>query len=148
MKKVSIVGAGLVGSLLSVYMAKRGYSVDVFERRPDFRQQAFIGGRSINLALSDRGWRALKGIGLDDKMAEIALPMRGRMIHDEAGNTNFQPYGKEGQAIYSISRGMLNLKLVNATEPNPNVNYHFNLKCKKVDFENGVLLFEDLTNKI
>lgn len=146
MKKVSIVGAGLVGSLLSVYMAKRGYEVDVFERRPDFRQKAFIGGRSINLALSNRGWRALKGVGLDDQMAEIALPMYGRMVHDEAGNTNFQPYGKEGQAIYSISRGMLNLKLVNATEPNPNVNYHFNLKCKKVNFENSTLSFEDETS--
>jgi len=146
MKKISIVGAGLVGSLLSVYMAKRGYMVDVYERRPDFRQKAFIGGRSINLALSDRGWRALKGVGLDDKMAEIALPMRGRMIHDEVGNTNFQAYGKEGQAIYSISRGMLNLNLVNATEPDPNVNYHFNLKCKKVNFNDGTLIFEDQQN--
>jgi len=147
MKKVSIVGAGLIGSLLSVYMAKRGYKVDVYERRPDFRQKAFIGGRSINLALSDRGWRALKGVGLADQMAEIALPMYGRRVHDEAGNVNFQPYGKEGQAIYSISRGMLNLKLVNATEPDPNVNYHFNLKCKKVDFEASTLFFEDEENK-
>ena len=147
MKKVSIVGAGLVGSLLSVYMAKRGYKVNVYERRPDFRQKAFIGGRSINLALSDRGWQALKGVGLDDQMAEIALPMYGRRVHDEAGNVNFQPYGKEGQAIYSISRGMLNLKLVNATEPDPNVNYHFNLKCKKVDFEASTLFFEDEEDK-
>jgi len=147
MKKVSIVGAGLVGSLLSVYMAKRGYKVDVFERRPDFRQKAFVGGRSINLAMSDRGWRALKGIDLDDQMAEIALPMYGRMVHNEAGKTNFQPYGNEGQAIYSISRGMLNLKLVNATEPDPKVNYHFNLKCKKVDFEANTLTFEAQKNK-
>jgi len=147
MKKVSIVGAGLVGSLLSVYMAKRGYKVDVYERRSDFRQKAFIGGRSINLALSNRGWRALKGVGLDDQMTDIALPMYGRMVHDEEGNTNLQPYGKEGQAIYSISRGMLNLNLVNATEPDPNVEYHFNLKCKKVDFEKGILLFEDSLNK-
>jgi len=147
MKKVSIVGAGLVGSLLSVYMAKRGYKVNVYERRPDFRQKAFIGGRSINLALSDRGWQALKGVGLDDQMAEIALPMYGRRVHNEAGNVNFQPYGKEGQAIYSISRGMLNLKLVNATEPDPNVNYHFNLKCKKVDFEANTLFLEDEENK-
>ncbi len=139
MKKVSIVGAGLVGSLLSVYLSKRGYTVDVFERRPDMRQQGFIGGRSINLALSDRGWRALKGVGLDDRMAEIALPMEGRMIHDEAGYTNFQPYGNKGQAIYSISRGLLNLELINATEPDPKVNYHFDVHCKKVDFETSTL---------
>lgn len=145
MKKASIVGAGLVGSLLSVYLSKRGYTVDVFERRPDMRQKGFVGGRSINLALSDRGWRALKGVGLDDQMAEIALPMEGRMIHDEEGNTNFQPYGKKGQAIYSISRGLLNLALINATEPDLKVNYHFDLQCKKVDFEQNTIQF---TNRI
>lgn len=147
MKKASIVGAGLVGSLLSVYLSKRGYTVDVFERRNDMRQKGFIGGRSINLALSDRGWRALKGVGLDDRMAEIALPMEGRMIHDEAGNTNFQPYGKEGQAIYSISRGQLNLELINATEPDPKVNYYFNRQCKKVDFENNSIQFINTETK-
>ena len=74
MKKVSIVGAGLVGSLLSVYLSKRGYTVDAFERRADMRQKGFIGGRSINLALSDRGWRALKGVGLDDSCLLYTSP--------------------------------------------------------------------------
>jgi len=135
MKNVAIIGAGLVGSLLSVYLSRRGYTVDVYERRSDMRKQGFIGGRSINLALSDRGWRALKGVGLDDHIRKLALPMEGRMIHDVKGNTNLQPYGKEGQAIYSVSRGQLNLELINDTEPDPKVTYHFNRQCIDVDEE-------------
>ncbi len=149
MKKVCIVGAGLVGSLLSVYLSKRGYQVDVFEKRSDMRKAGFIGGRSINLALSDRGWRALKGVGLDDKIAELGLPLSGRMIHDMQSNTNFQPYGKEGQAIYSISRGQLNLELVNATEPDPLVQYYFDQQCMNVNIDEGTIQFRNRqTNEI
>lgn len=142
MEKVAIVGAGLVGSLLSVFLSKRGYEVDVYERRDDPRKQGFIGGRSINLALSDRGWRALDAVGLSDIIRPIALPMEGRMIHDEKGITNFQPYGKEGQAIYSVSRGQLNLELINATEPDENVRYHFGMNCHRVNIDETKVHFK------
>lgn len=142
MEKVAIVGAGLVGSLLSVFLSKRGFQVDVYERRSDPRAQGFIGGRSINLALSDRGWKALDAVGLSDIIRPIALPMEGRMIHDVAGNTNFQPYGRKGQAIYSVSRGQLNMELINATEPDENVRYHFDMNCHRVDIDQTELHFK------
>src|SRR5690349_16833726 len=95
MKKITIVGAGLAGSLLSVYLAKRGFMVDVYERRPDMRTQDIGGGKSINLALSTRGIHALKEVGLYDEIKKIAIPMYGRMIHSIDGKTQLQPYGKD-----------------------------------------------------
>ena len=103
-KEVTIVGAGLVGSLWSVYMSKAGYKVKIFERRPDIRQANISAGKSINLALSDRGWKALDKVGVGDQIREIAIPMTGRIMHDLEGKLTAQPYGKEGQAIYSVSR--------------------------------------------
>lgn len=148
MQKIGIVGAGLVGSLLSVVLSKRGFTVDVFEKRPDMRNKGFIGGRSINLALSDRGWKALELVGLKDEIKKIALPMKGRMIHDEAGNTNLQAYGNEGQNIYSISRGMLNLALINATEPDPKVTYYFDQKCHKITRNDEVIFKNSVTGEL
>ncbi|MCB0581711.1 MAG: NAD(P)-binding protein, partial [Phaeodactylibacter sp.] len=84
-KRAIIVGAGLVGSLWAVLLAKRGYDVDVYELREDPRQAGFIGGRSINLAMSTRGWRALEKAGIENKIREVAIPMKGRMMHDEQG---------------------------------------------------------------
>src|SRR5689334_22948409 len=103
-----IVGAGLVGSLWAVFLARRGYSVKVFERRPDMRAAGYSGGRSINLAMSERGWRAIEQAGIREKIEHVAIPMPGRMIHSLAGDLAFQPYGKSGEAIYSVSRGGLN----------------------------------------
>jgi len=136
-KNISIMGAGLVGSLLSLYLAKRGYKVDLYERRPDMRINTLDGGRSINLALSDRGWRALRGIGIEEEVRKVAIPMYGRIMHDEKGKLTYQPYGKEGQAIYSVSRGGLNMALMNLSEPNPNITYHFNYQVKDVNLRNG-----------
>jgi len=141
-KQITITGAGLVGSLLACYLSKRGYSVNVYERRPDMRKAGYIGGRSINLALSHRGWKALKKTGLADAVAEISIPMFGRMIHDVAGTKQFIPYGTDNQAIYSVSRGDLNRLLVEEAEKFPGVNFHFNHRCKEVDFENNTLDFE------
>ncbi|MCE3260569.1 MAG: 2-polyprenyl-6-methoxyphenol hydroxylase-like oxidoreductase [Bacteroidetes bacterium] len=92
-KKVTIVGAGLVGSLLSIYLAKRGYKINIFERRPDMRKVTISAGRSINLALSDRGWKGLEGVGIADEIKKIAIPMYGRFIHLRDGSTTYQPYG-------------------------------------------------------
>ena len=128
MKKIGIVGAGLVGSLQAIILARKGYQVEVFERRPDLREAEMIGGRSINLALSDRGWRALNLAGVEDKIKEIALPMFQRCMHDKNGNLSYQPYGVNNEAIYSVSRGRLNQILMNEARHYPKVNYHFNLK--------------------
>ncbi|TXK52834.1 FAD-dependent monooxygenase [Pontibacter qinzhouensis] len=132
-KNIAIVGAGLVGSLLSLYLAKRGHKIDLYERRPDQRQFAEDGGRSINLALSDRGWRALRGIGIEEEVRQVAVPMHGRMMHDDKGNLSFLPYGKEGQFIYSVSRAGLTVALVNLAEKKENVKLHFNRQLTHLD---------------
>jgi kynurenine 3-monooxygenase len=115
-KHIAIVGAGLVGSLLAIYLIKRGYKVSVFERRDDMRKKGYEGGRSINLALSNRGIRALKELRLDENIRKVAIPMHGRTMHDRQGKLSFQPYGKEGQFINSISRSNLNIVLINEAE--------------------------------
>ncbi len=141
-KNIAIVGAGLVGSLLSIYLAKRGYSVSVYERRLDMRKHNIHGGRSINLALSNRGIRALEKVGLADVLKANAIPMHGRMVHDENGNTNFQPYGKEGEYINSVSRGGLNMVLMTEAEKF-GVEFYFEHRCLGIDFkENEITLQE------
>ncbi len=132
-KKVTIVGAGLVGSLLSIYLAKKGYRVDIFERRPDMRKTRLSAGKSINLALSDRGWRGLEGVGIAEAIREIAIPMYGRYIHHLDGSSAFQPYGKDKQAIYSVSRADINMKLMDLAEEQNNVKIHFDERCTKVE---------------
>lgn len=147
MKNITILGAGLVGSLLAIYLSDRGYKVAVYERRPDPRKKGYLGGRSINLALSDRGWQALAKVGIDHKIREIAIPMNGRMMHDTHGELTFQAYGKNGQAIYSVSRALLNMELINHAENQANVSFHFNQKCLEVDLENKIITLENTENK-
>ncbi len=143
-QKIIIVGAGLTGSLLSIYLAKRGFQIELFERRPDMRKVNISAGKSINLALSTRGIHALKQVGLDTKILENAIPMRGRMIHDEKGNTNLQPYSKnEHEYINSISRKELNELLMNEAEKFPNVKIHFNMRCTGMDTKTGEAFFTD-----
>ncbi|MDX1444579.1 NAD(P)/FAD-dependent oxidoreductase [Lishizhenia sp.] len=141
MKKIAIVGAGLVGSLQAILMAKKGYQVDVFERRPDLRKADEIGGRSINLALSDRGWRALELAGISDEIKKMSLPMYGRKMHDVEGNLSDLPYGLNGEAIYSVSRGGLNQKLMNLADDYPNITYRFNRKCLDIDLKSNTISF-------
>src|SRR5215813_8786361 len=103
MSKVIVVGAGLAGSLLAIYLAKRGIQVDVFEARADMRKGRVEGGRSINLALSDRGIAALREVGMDQKILAEAVPMNGRMIHSIDGSTKMLPYsGRKGEHINSV----------------------------------------------
>ncbi len=127
------MGAGLVGSLLALYLAKNNYRVAVYERRNDLRQNYVEYGRSINLALSDRGWKALEGVGIAEEIRKVAIPMYGRMMHDVQGQLSYQPYGTENQAIYSVSRGGLNVALMNLVDQNPNIDLHFNQQCLHVD---------------
>lgn len=142
-KKVAVVGAGLVGSLHAVLLAKKGFQVDVFERRPDLRKADIIGGRSINLALSNRGFKALEMAGIAEEIREISIPMYGRKMHDLEGNLTYQPYGKDDEAIYSVSRGGLNQKLMNLADDYENVTYRFNHKCLDIDLSSSTLFFEE-----
>ena len=141
-KDVIVIGGGLVGSLLVGILAKQGYRVRLYERRPDVRLEELQAGKSINLAISDRGWRAVDLIGAGKTIEEIAIPMYGRMIHDLEGNTSLQPYGKPGQAIYSISRGHLNAKLLERADEFENVEMYFDRRCAHVDFDTNTVTLE------
>ena len=143
MKNVTIVGAGLVGSLWAVYLSKAGYNVTIYERRPDIRKAEISAGKSINLALSDRGWKALKGAGVDHLIREIAIPMPGRMMHDLQGNLTYQPYGKEGQAIYSVSRGGVNARMMDIAEEVGKATIHYNMRCNSANLSEGICYFEN-----
>ncbi len=142
-KSVTIVGAGLVGSLLSIYLAKKGYKINVYERRPDMRKTSISAGKSINLALSDRGWRGLEGVGIAEEIKKIAIPMYGRFIHHKDGTNAYQPYGKDNQAIYSVSRAEINMKLMDLAEQQPNVKIHFDKRCTGIDRNKLESSFED-----
>ncbi len=143
-QNVLIIGAGLCGSLLALRLGQRGYNVTVMEMRPDLRTVNSSAGRSINLAFSDRGIKAMKLVGIQDKVEPLCIPMNGRMLHDLKGNTMLAPYsGREHEYINSISRGQLNALLLNEAEKHKNVTIHFNRKCKSVDFEKTTALFKD-----
>jgi kynurenine 3-monooxygenase len=133
-RSIAIAGAGLVGSLLAIYLKKRGYDVTVFERRGDMRKKGAEAGRSINLALSNRGIRALEEVGLADALKKVAIPMHGRMMHDQHGKLSSFAYGKEGQFINSVSRSGLNVVLMNEAEK-LGVTFRFDQRITKVNLE-------------
>ncbi|WP_299109375.1 NAD(P)/FAD-dependent oxidoreductase [uncultured Tenacibaculum sp.] len=145
---IVIIGAGLCGSLLALRLAQRGYKVSVYESRPDLRTTDISAGRSINLALSDRGFKALRLAGVEEKAREICIPMYGRLIHDKEGNTFASNYsGRENEYINSISRGDLNGILLTEAEKHENVSIHFNTKCTSADIENTIVHFKSYTTK-
>lgn len=131
-----------MGSLLSIYLSKRGYQVSIYERRPDMRKTQMSAGKSINLALSDRGWRGLEGVGIAEEIRKIGIPMYGRYIHNKDGSTAFQPYGKKDQAIYSVSRADINMKLMDLAETQAKVQIHFNERCAHIDRKTLAATFE------
>lgn len=148
MDKVTITGAGLAGSLLAVYLAKRGFAVDVYERRPDMRIHDTGGGRSINLALSTRGIHALKEVGLYDEIKKIAIPMYGRMIHTLDGRTQLQPYGRDmSEYINSVSRAELNKKLMDLAEQYPSVKFHFSMRCTGMSADASEIFYHNEETK-
>lgn len=143
--KITIIGAGLAGSLLSIYLAKRGFAADVYEARQDMRAAAISAGRSINLALSDRGIAALKEVGMDEFMLREAVPMLGRNIHPLTGETLLLPYsGREGEYINSVSRAGLNIALMNEAEQYDDVRFFFEQKCIGFDCKTGEALIENV----
>lgn len=141
-KEVTIIGAGLVGSLLAIYLLKKGYKVSIYERRGDMRKETLSAGRSINLALSDRGINALEEVGIMDEIRKIAIPMHGRKMHNADGTEAYQAYGKEGQFINSVSRGDLNSKLMDEAEKH-GAKIFFNKKCESIDWKQNVIQFMD-----
>ncbi len=143
-KNACIIGAGLVGSLWAVYLSKAGYKVSVFERRKDMRKQSISAGKSINLALSYRGWNALEKVGISAQIKEIAIPMYGRTMHHKDCTSTYQPYGNDNQAIYSVSRGELNAKLMDIAEENLQTNIYFEQECTKVDTVKGIAYFRNV----
>lgn len=147
-ENVLIIGGGLCGSLLALRMAQRGFQVSVYEGRPDLRTTDISAGRSINLALSNRGLKSLRLAGVEEKAREICIPMRGRLMHDTEGNTFESNYsGREGEYINSISRGDLNGILLTEAEKHENVTIHFNTRCLSVDIEKKVATFESYQTK-
>ena len=142
MSKVTVIGAGLAGSLLAIYLAKRGIAVDVYEARGDMRLEEVAAGRSINLALSDRGIAALREVGMDEYMLAEAVPMYGRMIHAVSGGTKLLPYsGRHGEYINSVSRAGLNIALISEAEKYPGVRFIFNERCVDFDCSTGEAIF-------
>ena len=144
---ITLIGAGLVGSLLAVLLAKRGYRVEIFERRADMRRKDISAGRSINLALANRGIVPLQRAGLMEKVSPILTEMKGRMVHDLQAEQNFQSYGqKEEEVIYSVSRSELNKICLDAAEQTGLVNIHFDNKCEQVDFKAKTLMVKNEHN--
>ena len=143
-QRAVIVGAGLAGSLMACYLARAGWKVRIYERRPDPRGAGYGGGRSINLALSARGLSGLAGVGLDKHILEHdAIPMRGRMIHPVSGPLAFQPYSADpNDAINSVSRGGLNVSLLNLAAKERGVEFSFDRPCLDVDPDRGAAIFE------
>lgn len=143
-EKIVIAGAGLVGSLMAIYLARRDLTVDVYEKRGDMRRETVDAGRSINLALANRGIAALEGAGVMDSVRPLLIPMKGRMLHDEAGRLDFQAYGKRpDEVIHSVSRSELNCRLMDAAEETGRVRFHFNHSLKSVDFEQRHIKLHD-----
>src|SRR5437588_8999070 len=138
MAKFILIGSGLAGGLLAAYLGRRGYEVDLYERRSDPREGNMVGGRSINLALSTRGIHALEQIGIADEVLKHAIPMRGRMIHEKSGALHFAPYDVDpNKHINSIGRAALNTTVIEAAQRYPNVRVHFNHKCSDVDIDSA-----------
>src|SRR6266566_3865108 len=142
--KFVLIGSGLAGGLLAAYLGRRGYDVDLYERRADPREGNIVGGRSINLALSTRGIYALEQLGIADEVLRCAIPMRGRMIHDKSGVLHFSPYDRDpNKFINSIGRAALNTTVIEAAQRYPNVRVHFNRRCTDVDLDSATASLAD-----
>lgn len=142
--RITLIGAGLAGTLNALYLARRGYEVDLFESRPDMRLSPCDYGRSINLALSCRGLAGLSAMDLADEVKPIIVPMRARAIHEANGDVHYQPFGRhEDEYINAISRTDLNALLLNKAEQSERIHLHFNKKLLSLDIRNKTIRFEN-----
>jgi len=140
-KTITVVGGGPVGALLAISLARHGYKVGLYEGRPDSRQTDIYQGRSINIALSDRGWTSLEKIGISDKAREQAIPMYHRAIHSVEGEQTSLPYGVGDDAIWSVSRSGINEHLLDVADSEPNITIHFEHRLADIDFETATTTF-------
>jgi len=145
-KKITIVGGGLSGPVMAMYLAKKGIRVDIYERRPDIRKENLSAGRSINLAISKRGIAALEEIGVFHKISSQIIPMYGRKIHNIDGSTRFLPYGRPDQYINSVSRSELNILLLTEAEKTGQIRFLFQHSCDGMDLESGTVFFNNEVN--
>ncbi len=142
MKRISLLGAGLAGTLMALYLARRDYEVELFEARADLRKSATDYGRSINLALSCRGMTGLQGMDLMDEVQKIMVPMRARAIHEANGEIKIQPFGRhEEEYINAIQRTDLNALLLDKADASPLIKMHFNMNLQKIDLHRKQLHF-------
>jgi kynurenine 3-monooxygenase len=147
--KFILVGSGLAGGLLAAFLGRRGFDVELYERRADPREGNLVGGRSINLALSTRGIHALRQIGIADEVLKHAIPMPGRMIHDKSGELHFSPYDRDPRKhINSIGRAALNTSVIEAALRYPNVRIFFNHRCTSVDLDSATAHFENSSQPV
>lgn len=147
-ESINIIGAGLVGTLLAIYLSKRNYKINLYERRPDPRLIALTSGRSITVTICNRGWKALEQAGLDvDYIKSSTVSLPGRIIHYEDGSKSFQPYGPNGEALHAISRNKLNQILLDFLDKKQNVKVFFNKKCIDVKPEDSIVELEDYNTK-
>src|SRR3954451_3332424 len=147
--KFVLIGSGLAGGLLAAYLGRRGYDVDLYERRTDPREGNIVGGRSINLAISTRGIHALEQIGIATEALQHAIPMRGRMIHDRSGELHFSPYDVDPKkCINSIGRAALNTTVIEAAQRYSNVHVHFNHNCTGVDIDSALAHLETASGAV
>ncbi len=144
METILVAGAGLVGSLLSIYLARLGHQVQLFDRYPDFREAAVPGGKSINLTLCERGFAALDRVGVGDRVRSISVPCYGRVIHSADSTLEYQPYGTRREAIHSVSRNHLNRVLLGMALEQPTLDCHFKQKILEVDLHQPSLTLRDL----
>jgi kynurenine 3-monooxygenase len=143
-QRFTLIGSGLAGGLLAAYLGRRGYNVDLYERRADPREGNIVGGRSINLAVSTRGIHALEQLGIANEVLQHAIPMRGRMIHDKSGGLHFAQYDVDpNKHINSIGRAALNTTVIEAAQRYPNVRVHFNHRCTEVDLDSATAKLVD-----
>jgi kynurenine 3-monooxygenase len=140
--RFTVAGGGPVGSLLAILLGRHGYEVGVYEGRPDSRETNIYQGKSINIALSDRGWNSLQQIGISADTKDNAIPMYHRAIHGLDGVLSDLPYGREGDAIWSVSRGGINERLLDIADDEPNVETHFEHRLVNVDFETASAVFQ------
>lgn len=143
MSKVTIIGAGLVGPITALYLARLGYQVDVYERRPDPRLVTPPAGRSVNIVISERGWQVLRELGLEHRVRSIALPLKQRMVHpiDELPSTT--PYGRQGEEIWAAQRNELAKLLIHSASQHPNITFHFGIRCVDIAVARHQLLLQD-----
>ncbi len=142
-----IIGAGLAGTLFSIYLANRGISSDLFDKRLDMRKTQISEGRSIVMSLSERGWSALKDVGLEEEIKKISIAKYARYVHHIDGSGSVQNYGDGDEAVYSINRKMLNSVLLNKAESTGLVNLHFNYRFQEMDIEKNEITFFDILNQ-